>query len=166
MDIVTLVTAAIVSLRPHISGEMIDKYAADISAAVDVECEHDEVDCIELALALVVVQDQESTWRSDVETCKVVGDGGRAVGAYQMHRHWWRGRTRKEICSSNLLAATLAAHTLTVLAGPSGGMETALRHYVGCAKNDPRAVKRRDTLRRLKAVPKVRDTLDIAKRVA
>ena len=156
-----MIAAAIVSLSPRISGEMIDKYASDIAAAVndvDEECGHDDRPCLELALALVVVQHEESSWRSDVETCKVVGDGGAAIGAHQTHRHWWRGRTKKEICASNRLSASLAAHALmTLRRGDDYGV--ALQRYVGCPATDRRAVRRRNTLRRLKALPEVRAAL-------
>jgi hypothetical protein len=166
MDLATIVTAAIVSLHPHISGEMIDVYASDISAAVEEECGHDEESCVSLALALVVVQDAESTWRESVSTCQILGDGGRAATGFQLHQHWWGGLSRREICGSNRLAAIRAARALTVLAGRTGGMRQALQRYVGCYASDPRAVRRRDTLRRLKALPEVREALAAAKAAA
>lgn len=165
MDLATVVIAAIVSLHPRISGEQIDKYGTDIAAAVDDECGHDEADCVELAIAVIVVQQEESSWRSDIESCKVVGDGGRAIGAHQTHRHWWRGRTRKEICGDNRLSASLAAHALLTLRR-GDGYAVALQRYVGCPANDKRAVRRRDTLRRLKAVPEVKEALALAKEAA
>lgn len=153
MDLLTLVTAAIVSLRPAISGEMLDKYAGDIAGAVETVCGNDNR-CADLALALVVVQDAESTWRESVATCKVIGDGGRAHGSFQLHRHWWRGHSAKEVCGSNRLGAELAANALTVLSR-RGGLDAGLRLYVGCGWGDKRAVRRRATLRRLRALPEV-----------
>lgn len=141
MNLVALIASAIVSLRPALSGEMIDKYADDIAAAADGD--------LELAMALVVVQDAESTWRPTVEICHVTGDGGRAISAFQMHRHWWAGYSRKEICESNRLAASLAASALLVLAERTGGWRGALRAYVGCSPTDSRSVRRRRVFNRL-----------------
>lgn len=152
MTLFPLIVAAIQSVAPPMSGEQLDAYASDIVAAVDEECGHDDVDCLELAAALIVVQHEESSWRRDVETCRVTGDGGRAIGAHQTHRHWWRGHSRKEICASNRLSATIAAHALLTLRRGSG-YGVALQRYVGCPATDRRAVRRRSTLSKIKALP-------------
>ncbi|HMJ53601.1 MAG TPA: hypothetical protein VK540_16050 [Polyangiaceae bacterium] len=143
MGIVELITAAIVSLAPNLPTETVDRYAADISEAADGE--------LELAVALVSTQDAESSWRADVETCKITGDGGRAISAMQIHRHWWAGYSRAEICASNTLAVSLAASALTVLSHRTGGTRGALRAFVGCRPGDPRSVKRLRTYDRLLA---------------
>ena len=146
MSLFDVVVAAIVSIGPRLSGEQIDRYATDIAYVANND--------LDLALALVVAQDAESAWRESVETCKVTGDGGRAISSFQLHRHWWGEFTRTEICASNVVAAARAARALTVLAR-RGGFENALRLYVGCRASDPRATKRRATLRRLRALPAV-----------
>jgi hypothetical protein len=144
MGIVELITAAIVSLAPQLSAETVNRYATDIALAAD--------DDAELALAMVATQDAESTWRADVETCKVTGDGGRAISAMQLHRHWWAGYSRAEICASNRLAMSLASSALIALAHRTGGWRGAMRAYVGCRPGDPRSVKRIRTFERLLAL--------------
>jgi hypothetical protein len=142
MSLIDIVAAAIVSLHPPpMSGETIDRYAADIAAAAEGD--------VDVALALVVIQDAESTWRESVETCKVKGDGGRAISAFQMHKHWWGGKTSKEVCGSNKLAAELAANVIDVLSHRTGGIAGALRAYVGCNPGDPRSVRRIRNFKRL-----------------
>ena len=84
MSLFGVVVAAIISLAPRLSGEQIDRYAADIAYVAG--------DNLELALALVVVQDAESTWRESVETCKVTSDGGLAISSFQLKsKHWFGG---------------------------------------------------------------------------
>jgi len=159
MELISIVAAAIVSLAPNLSGEQVDEYASDIAAAVDEECGHDDAHCVELALALVVVQHEESSWRKSVETCRVTGDGGRAISMFQLHRHWWGKNTRGQMCASNRLAAKRAAFAMRTLSGPERSMGLAFRRYVGCTASDRRAVRRRDTLRRLRCAPGVSDAL-------
>lgn len=145
MTIFDIVVALILSLNPPLSGEDVDRYAADITFAAD--------DDVNVAIALIVVQDSESTWRRDVESCKVTGDGGKAISSVQIHRHWWSGYSRAEICASNRLAVTLAANVITVLSESTGSTRAALRAYVGCSSKDPRAVRRwrkYDELQRLR----------------
>jgi hypothetical protein len=147
MSLFDVVVAAIVSIGPRLSGEQIDRYAADIAYVAQ--------DDLDLALALVVVQDAESTWRESVETCKVTGDGGLAISGFQLHQHWLGGISRTEICRSNLLAAARAGFTMKALARYSG-IEDAFRRYVGCHRDDPRAIRRREKLKRLRILPATR----------
>lgn len=144
MTVFDVVVAAIVSLGPKLSGEAVDGYAADIAFAANGD--------VELALALVTVQDAESSWRPDIASCKTLGDGGRAAGSFQTHRHWWRNHSQREVCASNRLGAEIAASALTVLSR-RGGLTNALRLYVGCGWGDKRAVRRHETLRKLHRLP-------------
>jgi hypothetical protein len=162
MDIATLVTAAIVSLHPHISGEMIDKYAVDIVAAVDEECGHDDAHCIELALSLVVIQNAESSFRSDIESCRVTGDNGKSVTGFQLQSHNWGPYSRKEICASNLYAARRAAAVLATHARRRTYAYAVVRYMGYGARDNGRCA----TLRRLKALPEVREALAAAKAAA
>jgi hypothetical protein len=143
MSMFDIVVAAIVSLGPRASGESIDQYAADIAEASQGE--------LELALAMVATQDAESTWRRDIETCKVLGDGGAAATAWQLHKHWRGGHSRAEVCASNRLAASLAAGALIALSHRTGGLRGAMRAYVGCRPGDPRSARRIRTFERLVA---------------
>lgn len=129
-----LVLAAILTLAPSLQRETAQRYANDIALAADGD--------VELAYALVATQHVESSWRADIETCAVTGDGGAAVTAYQLHRHWWAGYSREEVCASNALATSLAASALIVLEHRTGGMIGAMRAFVGCRPGDPRSVKR------------------------
>lgn len=142
-SLLQLVTAAIISLAPQLPPETVERYAADIESAAQGE--------LDLALSLVATQDAESSWRSDVETCKVLGDGGAAATAWQLHKHWYSGHTRAEVCASNTLAASLAASALIALSHRTGGLRGALRSYIGCRPGDPRSVKRLRTYDRLLA---------------
>jgi hypothetical protein len=132
--VTALVLAAILTLAPALQRETAERYAADIALAADGD--------IDLAYALVATQHVESSWRLSVETCAVTGDGGRAVSAFQMHRHWWAGYSRAEVCGSNALATSLAASALVALEHRTGGMAGALRAFVGCKPGDPRSVRR------------------------
>jgi hypothetical protein len=156
MSVFDVVVAAILSLGPKLPGETIDRYAADITAAVDNECAHDDAFCVELALALVVVQHEESAWRESVETCRITGDGGLAISSFQLHRYWWGPYSRRELCASNGAAAERAAHTLRVLVVTTGSFVGALRAYVGCRATDPRAMRRGANFRKLHQLPAVR----------
>lgn len=147
MSLFDVVVAAIVSIGPRLSGEQIDRYAADIAYVAK--------DDLDLALALVVVQDAESTWRESVETCKVTGDGGLAISSFQLHKYWRVGFSPAEICRSHLVATALAARALMVLARYAG-IENAFRLYVGCRVHDVRAVRRRMMFQRLRALPAAR----------
>src|SRR5262249_40416495 len=122
-----------------------ERYAADIVAACGDETE--------LCCALVATQHEESRWRADVESCAVTGDGGAAVTAWQLHRHWWQGKSREEVCASNRVAASLAANALTVLAHRAGGFPGAIRSYIGCRPGDPRSVRRIRLFRKLRGAP-------------
>jgi len=136
------ILTAILTLAPTLEYGTAARYADDIYAACG-----DERD---LCYALVATQHAESAWRPDVERCEVTGDGGRAVSAFQLHRHWWAGYSREEVCKSNGRAAWLAAGALVVLEHRTGGMIGAMRAYVGCAPGDPRAVKRIQAYRRIR----------------
>jgi hypothetical protein len=50
---------------------------------------------------------------------------------------------------------------MRTLSGPARSMSLAFRRYVGCPATDPRAVRRRDTLRKVKAIPVVKEALEL-----
>lgn len=65
------------------------------------------------ALGLVALAAGESGWRAEVIDCRVTGDHGRSVSAWQLMTPWaWAGRSRADICSSVPLAAGLALRAL------------------------------------------------------
>jgi len=148
MELTSIVTAAIISLAPNLSEETVGRYASDIVAASQGEG-------TDLALAMVATQDAESSWRPEVEDCRVTGDGGAAVSMWQLHKHWYSGRTRAEVCASNTLAASFAASALIALSHRTGGLRGALRSYIGCRPGDPRSVKRIRTFDRLLAAARL-----------
>jgi len=129
-----LILAAILTLAPALPAPTAERYATDIAMACG-----DELD---LCYALVATQHAESAWRAEVEDCRVTGDGGAAVSAWQLHKHWLGGYTRAEVCGSNRLAAYLAANALIILQHRGGGWPGAMRRYVGCLPGDPRSVRR------------------------
>lgn len=140
-----LLLAAILSLSPALPTATAARYAADIALAADGD--------IDMAWALVATQHEESHWRVDVETCRVTGDGGRSVSAYQLGKWWWAGYSQAEVCASNQLAASLAASALTVLSHRTGGLPGAMRAYVGCRPGDVRSVRRIQLYRKLRGTP-------------
>ena len=139
-----LVLAAILTLAPATPLERAKRYADDIALAAAGD--------VDLAYALVATQHVESSWREDIETCAVTGDGGAAVTAWQLHKHWLGGYSRAEVCASNALAASLAASALIVLEHRTGSLVGAMRAYVGCRPGDPRSVKRIQAYRRIRGV--------------
>jgi hypothetical protein len=137
-----LILAAILSLAPKLSRATAERYANDIALAADGD--------LDLGYALVATQHVESSWRSDIETCAVTGDGGAAITAWQLHKHWLGGYSREEVCASNRLAVSLAASALIVLEHRGGGWPGAMRRYVGCRPGDPRSVKRIKAYRQIR----------------
>ncbi len=137
-----LVLAAILSLAPALPMATAGRYADDIIAACG-----DEAD---LCWALVATQHEESRWRLEVETCAVTGDGGAAVTAWQLHKHWRGGYSQAEVCGDNRLAASLAAAALIALEHRTGGMTGALRAYMGARPGHVGAVRRIRLFRKLR----------------
>jgi len=129
-----IILAAILTLAPALPPATAQRYANDITLAAAGD--------LDLGYALVATQHVESSWRLDVETCAVTGDGGAAITAWQLHKHWLGGYSRAEVCASNTLATSLAASALIVLQHRGGGWPGAMRRYVGCRPGDPRSVKR------------------------
>lgn len=137
-----LILAAILRLAPALPAATAERYANDIALAADGDWE--------MAAALIATQHEESRWRVDVESCAVTGDGGAAVTAWQLHKHWWAGYSRDEVCRSNQLAASLAASALIVLEHRTGGMVGAMRAYIGCRPGDVRSVRRIRLFRKIR----------------
>lgn len=140
------ILAALLSLSPILQRDVprAERYAADIVTAAQGD--------VDLALALVVTAEGESTFIASRETCRVVGDNGASVTMYQLNR-WsgsWNGSTREELCASNTLATRRAAEWLIMLRLHTGGWRGAIRAYIGCAVGDPREVRRVRNFRRLK----------------
>lgn len=77
--------------------------------------------------ALMVIAHHESGIREDVITCRVRGDGGRSITAWQLMTPWaWGGHSASELCASSELAASMALRVLVTHAtrctrsGPGG----------------------------------------------
>lgn len=87
---------------------------------------------------LLVTAVRESALRLEVETCRVVGDGGRAVSSYQLWRHHWRGHTRSEICSDPALAAGLALGALRF----GRTVRARIAAFMGRGQQDPEVSRR------------------------
>jgi lambda repressor-like predicted transcriptional regulator len=140
------ILAALLSLSPVLQKDVprAERYAADIVAAAQGD--------IDLALALVVTAEGESTFLDSREDCTVTGDKGASVSLYQLNR-WagaWQGYTREAICSSNTLATKLAAEWLVMQRLKMGDWRGAIRAYIGCPVGDARAVRRVRNFWRLK----------------
>ena len=135
----SVVALAIATAAPHVSAEARARYADDIAAASSD---------LETALALVTMARFESDFRHDVESCSVTGDGGRALGLYQLHGHWLGRHHAQAVCSSNRLSTQLAASAFTRLRGPNG-VEEAFARYLGAKPTDRRVANRMKLYRQL-----------------
>jgi hypothetical protein len=138
-----LVVGWIALAAPWVSKVDRARYAADIAATAP---------SIVVGKAMVATAITESDFRPAIERCECKArecdrdPAGvpRAVGLYQLHRYYYAGHTAEEICASNRLSSELAARALSGLAARAGGMEEALRVYVGASvRRDDRRVKRR-----------------------
>ena len=150
-----LVAGWIALAAPWVSGGTRARYAADIAAAAPSET---------IAKAMVATAITESDFRPAIERCECKAgecdpDASgipRAVGLFQLHRYHYRGHSPAEICRSNRLAAELAAHALMGLVARTGGVEEALRVYVGVSvRRGDRRVKRRLDLFALLMTPRL-----------
>ena len=125
-----LVVAAIALAAPWVSKVDRARYAEDIAAAAPN---------LVIARALVATAVTESDFRPAIERCECKGkecDADkfgqvRAFGLYQLHAHHFAGHTAEEVCASNRLSTLLAARVLSGLEKQAGGMEEALRFYIG-----------------------------------
>lgn len=145
---IAYVLAAILALSPRLATEpgRAQRYAADIASASQGD--------LDLALALVVTANGESSFLRSRETCVSTGDGGHSVSLYQLNR-WsgsWGTATRRQLCDSNLLATQRAAYWLIMLRLRTGGWRGAIRAYVGCDASDERVAPRISNFRRLKSM--------------
>lgn len=91
--------------QPNVGQERAAEVAGDIAAAVGEDLSE--------ALLLVVTAQGESSFRREVEACRVTGDHGQAFSAYQLHREHFGHHTRSEICRDPVLAAELAQRALS-----------------------------------------------------
>ena len=79
---------------------------------------------------LAAVAVGESNLRTDIETCKVTGDGGRSVGLGQVMRGPnWKGMTRKQICNDRQMQLRLSLHVVDVCWQKTPSANAALRCY-------------------------------------
>lgn len=98
-----LVAFALV-LAPALPTARAESVAISIASASDGDLED--------AILLLVTSFRESSFRKEVEDCRVVGDGGRAFTSYQLHAHHFGGHSRRELCTDPELAARRALGAL------------------------------------------------------
>jgi hypothetical protein len=113
-----IVLGLLLALRgpdPTVHAKMIDPepLALEIADAAEETPLFDTEQGVEkMALILVSYAKHESDYLERVRTCEVVGDGGRAIGLWQVHAMWWGGHSKQEVCSSSGLQARLAAKAI------------------------------------------------------
>ena len=79
---------------------------------------------------LAAVAVGESNLRSDIETCKVTGEGGRSIGLGQVMRGPnWRGMTRKQICNDRQAQLRLSLHVVDMCWEKTPSANASLRCY-------------------------------------
>jgi hypothetical protein len=129
-----IVLVAILNLAPWLSHDQAISYAKDIAKV----CNNN----VPLCATLTVVANAEGSFTKAVETCKIVGDEGKAISLYQLHPHFYGRYTPEEICSNNRLATSIAGKILYgfILVA---GVEGAFKLYAGITSdNHPKIVKR------------------------
>jgi len=140
------VLAALLAISPVLRRDVprAERYAADIVAASQGDRD--------LALALVVTAEGESTFLASRENCRTTGDAGKSVTIYQLHKDFgaWGNSSREDLCASNTLATKRAADWLVMLRIRTGGWRGAIRAYIGADLGDPRAQRRIKNFRYLK----------------
>lgn len=72
----------------------------------------------------------ESNLRTDIENCKVTGDGGRSVGLGQvMNGPNWKGYSRRQICGNRKIQLKLSLHVLDACWSRSPQPDAVFRCY-------------------------------------
>lgn len=137
----TLMMAAIFAISPATPVDEAVGYADSIS-----EVTQD----IDQGLELVTVLKHESDFRREVQTCRVKGDGGLALGSYQLHKHWRAGYPESRLCSDLVLQTRLADRALRACRGEKGSHRRAFARFLGRPENDPEVARRVATFQRAK----------------
>jgi hypothetical protein len=132
--------ALIFALSPSTPVERAEELADGFTAATE--------DVDEL-LELAVTAWHEGQFRLDVQTCRVRGDGGRALTLFQLHRHWRGGFSDRDVCGTLSLQAQLALRALRSCRG-SGTPRRAFARYTGRRLQDAEVSRRVATLARLR----------------
>lgn len=118
MTAATLVLFALLRLvdPPQAEVDRLHEFAAEVVRAVDSaeELPFTGPAAREATIAaLMVIAHHESGIREDIITCRVRGDQGRSITAFQLMRGFaWGGHSEAELCASNQLAATMALRVL------------------------------------------------------
>lgn len=119
--------------QPGLESERATEVASDLVAAIGED--------LPSVVLLGVTAQGESSFRKEVQTCKVTGDNGQAFSAFQLHREHFDHHTRSEICRDPVLAAKLAHWALS----GEGTIAERIARYMGRKKTD-KEVRRRARL--------------------
>lgn len=139
MTLTTLIMAAIFSLSPATPPERAEELADAIAFTTESQAE---------AMALVTTAWHEGRFDRDVQTCRKVGDGGRALTLYQMHRSWRGGFADRDVCRDLTLSTQLALRALRKCRG-GGTARQAFAAYTGRSTRDAEVQRRTETYERL-----------------
>ena len=118
---------------PQVGSTRAAEVASDITEAAGEDLSE--------AVLLVVTEQGESSFRREVESCKVTGDNGQAFSAFQLHREHFGHHTRSEICRDPVLAAELAQRALS----GDGSIAERIGRFMGRKPTD-KEVQRRASL--------------------
>lgn len=128
--LLSLATAAILSLRSAPPPPRAEAIAVDIATVIDAELDALPWDARTTTLAMVAAGYDESGLRPEVEDCRQSGDHGVSVGLWQVHAgRNWEGHSRAEICSDRQLQARLALHVLTRCAARTPRISSTMHCY-------------------------------------
>jgi len=140
MLLTAFLTSAALTLSPNLPPERALHIAESIAAVTDSSDD---------AKLLLVTNFAESTFREDVETCRIAGDHGKAFSAYQLHPWLWGSLWgRQWVCADPHLAARLALFAL----GSGGSTRTRIARFMGRSPTDKQVLWRERMVRRLDGV--------------
>ncbi len=145
MTLHAFVLACVFWVAPATPPERAEEIYDAISAATE---DPDE------AAALVTTWYHESQFRPAVRDCRVLGDGGRAAGAFQLWPHWRGGFGLRDFCRTPSLQAQLALRALRRCRG-DGGPRRAFARFLGRPGGDAEVLRRLRTYERLRRLAEV-----------
>lgn len=142
MTLHAFILAGVFWLAPATPPQWAEEIYDDVASATDD---------VEEAAELVTTWWHESQFRPAVLDCRVRGDHGRALGAFQLWRHWRGGFRDRDVCQTPSLQAQLALRALRICGG-AGGPRRAFARFTGRPAGDAEVSRRVQTYERLRAL--------------
>lgn len=152
INLTMILTLAMHMAAPTVSKERVEEVAKDITIAVEEEfkagsIKHSITQSTAIELLGAIAVNESGLWKS-VETCKIMGDGGKSIGLTQlMFGPSWEGHSKKEICNSRKLQFKLALHVIDRCLSKTSSLDSVFNCYTsGDPKRDTWAAKKERAL--------------------